>query len=142
MAYFGRYMLGTEIPLSVLTVDADQLPTAPDVPPVLKIWSATTLVLSAQMPVADRFGTTQNKTFFIYPLFLGGAYSAGLYDVTFSWDISSFAGVEAGNFEVVAGGHSDGAIIAMTLYHRPEADYVVWQNTAGKLQRSRNPRVT
>lgn len=140
--YLGRIQLGAELPISCLTVDANSLPTAPDAPPALKIWSGTTLILSAQMPVNDRFGTSTVCTFFLYPLFLGGQYATGTYDVNLSWKIGSFVGVEDAKFDVVAGGHADGAIVAMTLYRRPEADFVVWQTTGGKLQRGRGPKVS
>lgn len=141
MAYLGRHQLGNTMPVTVLTVDASNLPTAPDVPPVMKIWSGTTLILSAQMPVADRYGTSTNTTLFIYPLFLGASYAAGLYDVSLTWKIGTFVGVEDGTFEILAGGNADGSIIAMTLYRRPEADFVVWQTNSGKLQRGRGPKL-
>jgi hypothetical protein len=74
-------------------------------------------------------------------VFLDGRFSTGRYDVLVTWEIGGTVYASSGMFDVVAGGDVGGAVIAQTVYHRPEADYVVYQTNAGTLERSRNPKL-
>ena len=139
--YLGRQQLGTELLIPCLTVDGSGLPTAPDVSPSVRILSGTTLVMSAALPVVDRYGAATNCTYFVLPVFLDGRFSVGSYDVIVEWEIGGTVYAESGTFAVVAGGDSGGAVIAMVLHHRPESDFVVYQTTAGTLERGRGPKL-
>lgn len=140
--YLGRYQLGEDMPLPLTTVDASNLPTAPDNAPVAQIFNSSgTQVMSGRMPVMDRYGTSTACTFFMLPVYLSGDYSAGLYSYVLTWNIAAAPFVETGTFEVVAGGDSNGTVIAMTFFHKPQADFVVYQTDAGKLRRGRGPKL-
>lgn len=138
----GRFQLGTEIPLSVLTVNGSNVPSAPTVCPRIEVWSTTAKVVSDKLiPVMDRYGTEVDATLFAYNLFLGGGFAAGLYTVYYRYLLGTYEALVEDTFEIVAGGDKDGAVISMYYFDRPQAKYVVMQLDSGKLVKGRNPRV-
>lgn len=139
MSYLGRYQLGQLVPLSLVTRSADRAPAVPDTAPIAKVYnSGGTLVATKKMPVVDRDAQTG---LFQYPLFLGPEYATGEYMVDIGYLISASAFAETFTFEVVAGGDSDGEVIAMYFYERPHAEHIVYQVSSGRLKQGRNPRV-
>lgn len=138
----GRYALGEEIPLHVLCVDAAGTPVTPDYPPNLKVWNtAGTKVVNKLVPHVDPGGQTG---LFGMRVFLGADFAVGYYTATWSWSDTSgaHAGVEFSTFEIVAGGNSNGAVVAITHHHTPAANYVVKQLTRGAISKGRTPRLT
>jgi len=138
MTYLGRYQLGQELVVSLACLDADGVATLPDRPPRMKIWSSSAKVVNKDIPIMDRYGTTG---YFSFRQFLGSDFAAGWYTVILLYTLASgtHVGVQAGSFEVVAGGHSDGNIISMCYYTRPHADFCVTHLDSGKIQQRRNP---
>jgi hypothetical protein len=135
----GRYQLGEEIPLSVLCVDADGAPANPSVAPHMDIYRGATQVLAGKLlPQLDPGGATG---LFGLRLFLGADFSEGRHTVVYRYLTGSYLGQQTEEFEVVAGGHRDGAVLAMHWYERPHARFVVQQLDSGKLVKGRNPRV-
>lgn len=136
--YRGRYSLGQEIPLGVLTVNADGTPTLPTTAPHMDIFSSSAKVLEGKLiPIIDRGGQTG---YFQYPLFLGPLFAAGRYSVIYRYLVGSYLGQVEDVFEVLAG-DDEGAVIAMYWYERPHAAFVVQQLDSGLLVRGRNPRL-
>lgn len=149
MAMRGRWFLGDEIPLGVLTTDGAGTPTLPDACPALEIYSSAGKVLGgwvpggmngngSLVPIQDRYGTTG---LFGTRLFLGPAFAPGLYQATYRWKISTFLGLEVDTFEVLAGGSVKGSPLAMYFHRQPQADFLVRQLDSGRLVSNRNPRV-
>ncbi len=139
MSYRGRFQLGTEVTLAVLTVNGSNLPSFPDAAPVVEVWSSTGLVLAGRaMPVVDRYGTTG---LFQLSTFLDARFSAGRYTAVYRYEVGSYEGLVEEVFEIVAGGDPAGAVIAMHYYDRPHAKFVVMQLDGGSLLARRNPRV-
>lgn len=137
--YRGRYQLGQEVPLGVLCLNAADTPTAPDRAPTMKVWDAAgTRVADLAIPALDRYAVTG---LFRHRLFLDGRFAAGRYTVTYHWNAGSFVGLDADTFEIAAGGHADGSVVAMTWYHRPQAEFIVQQLNSGAIVKGRNPRL-
>lgn len=138
--YLGRFQLGTRVPFRLQCLDGEGGSNAlPDNPPWCKVWNSSgSLVASFEMPVSDRYSQTG---LFLTELFLGRDYSAGQYSVTYSYRNSTYHGRQQDTFEVIAGGHADGAVVAMHFYVLPHATYVVQQLESGKIVQGRNPKV-
>ena len=135
----GRRQVGEEIPLTVLTVNAAGTPSFPAAAPHLDIYSSTAKVVEGQLlPVMDRTGVTG---LFGHRMRLGGEFSPGRYSVVYRWKVGDYYGQSTDTFEVVAGGHGDGTVIAAHWYERPHADFLVLQLDSGKLVRGKNPTV-
>lgn len=105
--------------------------------PQMKIWdSAGSRVTAKDMPLLDRI--TQVGLFH-YPLYLGSGYSAGQYRVTYYATVGSYEYLGEDGFEIIAGGHQDGAVVGMYFYFRPHANFIVEQLASGKIIKGRNP---
>jgi len=140
MAYLGRYRQGDTVRLQVRCTDASQTPVLPADPPQATVYSpGNTKLLAASLPIRDRHSLTG---LFSYPLYLGGDYAtAGHYQVRYVWKTGSHHGIEVDQFEVIAGGHADGAVTSLYSYRRPQADFLVHGLESGKIIAGRNPRV-
>lgn len=139
MSYRGRYQLGQEIPLGVLTVNASGAPSFPTTAPHMDVFSGSAKVVSGKLlPVVDRGGQTG---YFHYPLYLGPQFAAGRYSVVYRYLVGTYLGQVEDTFEVIAGGDDEGEVLAMHWFERPQADFVVQQLSSGKLVRGRNPRI-
>lgn len=136
--FLGRYFQGQTIDLRVQARDVNGTPAAVAAAPVVKVWRGATLLLNAPMPVLDRYQVTG---LFHLPLFLGGAYTAGNYQVVYYYVAGSRRGVEVDGFEVTPGGHGDGDVISMYFLDRPDARFLVQKLTSGKIIQGRNPTV-
>jgi hypothetical protein len=136
--YRGRFQLGFEVPLGVLCVNGSDTPVAPTAAPLMEVYSASALVLSKRIPPLDRAAVTG---LFQYGLFLGPLFSTGAHTVVYHWASGGTSYASADTFEIIPGGHQDGAVISLYFYERPGARFLVQQLDAGKLVRGRNPRV-
>ncbi len=137
--YLGRKQLGTTLDLYLQCTDADGVKAMPTYVPWLKVWLASTLILSAEMPLVDK---SAQVGLFRYPLFLGDAYSVGYGTVAMHYRVSTKYGIEARSFEIVPGGDAAGQVLGMCFYPRPQADFVVYQTESGEIRKGRNPRVS
>ena len=136
--YRGRFQQGQTLGMLLVTTDASSTPQKPDRPPVLKIWQGATLVLSAEVPMIDR---ATDLGHFLARVFLGNSFPAASYEVTFQWQVGSYAGMQTDNFDVVPGGSPDGNIMAMYFYRRPHANFVIQSLESGRIIEGRNPVV-
>ena len=138
--HIGRYQLGVEVPLSVVTTNSSGDAAAPDACPTVVIYTSAAVRVSGyngkKIPVVDAANTTG---LFRYGAFLGPVFAAGRYTVVYQWVIGAFTGKEVSYFDVIAGGNSDGAVIAMAELQRPHARFVVQHLSSGKLSSNRNP---
>ena len=136
--FISRFQLGSWLFATVRTVDAASTPVVPTNPPTIKVWSSSAVVLTAEMPVVDRYSLTG---LFTYPVFLGSAYAAGQYTITYHWVTGSYIGFADDNFEILPGGNSGGQNLSSYFFSRPHADFIVSQLETGVLVAGRNPRV-
>jgi hypothetical protein len=137
--YRGRYRLGEEPLFTVLCVNNSGVPVEPDTAPTLRLYASDgTAVTTKTLPAIDRYARTG---LFGLRLYLGADFALGQYLVLYQYSVSATAKGAWDRFEVVGGGHKDGAVLAMAYFHRPNADFIVQQLTSGKIQRGRNPRV-
>lgn len=140
MAYRGRYQLGQHLPLLVLCRNGNDTPTVPSDVPRATIWSpGNTRILAKDVPVLDRFGQTG---LFGGVVFLNNDYSThGTYTIEYRYLAGGHYGIDTDQFEIMAGGHKDGSVIAMHYFDRPHAKFIVQQLDSGRLVQGRNPSV-
>ena len=136
--FMGRKQLGTWINVWLQCRNGD-VPTMPDSIPWLKIWRPDgALAMALGIPVMDK---TIARGLFCLPLFLGSEFSAGQHSLAAFYAIGGASMVQTGTMAIIAGGDADGAVLGMHWYHRPHADFVVYQRESGKVFRGRNPRI-
>lgn len=137
MSFLGEYQLGDRVPLSLVTVNADDTPTLPDAAPQADIYSGSALVASVRLPVLDL-----TRQVFGLRLPLASGFATGAYDVAFRWLLSGTENGATARFEVRAGGNAEGTVIGLT-YFLPnlERPALVFQTDAGFVGAYRNPRV-
>lgn len=134
--YMGRYQLGEHVPLRVLT-NTNRAAVVPDYPPVAKVFDSSGSVrFNKRIPVSDRYGQTG---LFSFRLFLDSTFATGHYSVTFTWIQGTDVGCSVGEFDIVAGGDADGAIIALHRYQTANAQFIMREMDSGELRAGRNP---
>lgn len=138
--FLGKFQLGEWLPLSLVTHNASGTPTLPDAAPTAKIVdSSGTTVDTINMPIG------KSKAFitagFEHIHRLDSDYSAGVYMIFYRWATGSgaFSGAQSQQFEIVAGGDSDGNVMGMTWMPKPQSADVVYQLDGGGLRAGRNP---
>lgn len=136
--YLGRQPLGQEAAFSVTAAGVDGIPAWPSDPPFIDVWRGATLILSGlQMAKID----TSVVGRFRINLFLDRRFSVGQYRTILRWKVGSHRGVRIDHWEIVAGGHVDGAVIGMAYHEMPFASFLVQQLDSGNLVRGKNPKV-
>jgi hypothetical protein len=139
MSYRGRFQIGQEIPLGALCRDGNGTPTVPTLPPLMEIRDdAGAKIVSKKIPIMDRYGQTG---LFQYNQFLDGRFSVGHYTVIFYYTAGSYLGIDTDEFDLVAGGNEEGAVISMYYFAKPHASFVVQQTSGGLLFAGRNPSI-
>jgi hypothetical protein len=135
--FIGRFQLGQIVPLLLVTKNAAGTPTVPNAPPTIKVWAPNgTEVLGAAIPMIDRYVQTG---IFQGRVFLSALFAAGLYVVTYYYQVGSYQGLATDNFEIMPGGDPDGNVMAMYFYRQPQADFIVQSLDSGKIVQGRNP---
>lgn len=136
--YIGRWQLGTYVPLTVLTQAANGAAILPDDQVNLVLFDTATYTRQGpyRLPVVD---SVNRPGVFTYGLFLTSDFSPGRYIVEFRWNVAGYIGLKADIFDVVEGGNSDGSIVSIDFWNRPEADYVIAILDGGKIIQGRNP---
>ena len=134
-----RIQHGDFIPVRV------ELPISPIEPPLLTItspdgssWSMLMAYLGTRPGAA---GSTLHA--FNLAFFAGSSMPLGIYMLTVSFfgpDLASQT-MTIDPIEVVSGGDSGGAVIALYGYDRPEGRYTLAQLASGRLVQGRNPRL-
>lgn len=138
--YLGRYQLGDYVPIEVHLTNASGVVTAPttatDRAPIASVYKGSAKVDS--FPISPH---TPDLKLFRKHLRLSSSYAAGQYVVAVLWvnGGGGFYGHDEFFFEVVPGGASDGAIIALAEYQRPDSINVLWQEDGGKIKNGKNP---
>lgn len=136
---FQRVQLGDEVSISFQTYDSSGNPVAPDSPPTLRVYAENgTNVYNKSFPPKDNGFVTGLFGHFVR---LGAEYSEQVYSWRAGYEVSSVAGVASGFFEVMPGGHADGAVIAMHWFESPAGSAIVYQTDSGKVKHGRNPRI-
>lgn len=139
--YYGRFMLGEHVGLSVQCLNASNVPTNPAAAPLLNIYNtAGTAVLTdadQKVPPKDVGKTTG---LFEYSLFLDSQFSVGIFVVHFAYTISA-SRARLGVFEVLAGGDDKGPYTSMHWYHPPHSKFIVGETADGTTEDRRNPYV-
>ena len=137
--FLGHYQLGDCAHVYVQTLNASDAPTAPDDCPSLRVTnSAGTTVLNQKLHVVEPDEITG---LFHYPLTLDESFSAGDYQLTLTYGVSTHSGLETQALTVLAGGNADGPVTSMIAYERPQAKFVVHGLASGRIKPGRNPRV-
>lgn len=139
--YRGQAQLGEEIYVGVPCRNASRSPALPDESPTMRVYDHTgTLVVSRQIPVQDRYGTTG---LFADRLFLGSLFNVGRYFVLYTWttDSGAFSGAELDLFDILTGGDADGQFLSLFFVETAQADFLVGQTNGGILTHNRNPRI-
>jgi len=133
----GRYHIGGEAAMAVLTKDSSGVPTNPDSAPTYSIYNSagTPIIANRKMPPVEKLQVTGQ---FGCGQFLGYEFSEGTYMVLYKWTIGGFNGAEIENIEVLPG-DGGGDNIAMAILRKPHATFVLRQLTSGKLAAGRNP---
>jgi hypothetical protein len=140
MSYLGRFRQGDSVNLVLFTKNASGVPTLPSDCPQAKVWDPTgALVATFQVPIVDRYVQT---AIFQHQLRLGPGYSAlGNYRIAYYYLAGTCHGLVEDTFEVVAGGHQDGAVNAIFYFDKPWAKFLVFALDSGNLAMGRNPRI-
>lgn len=136
--FIGRFQLGEIVPIVVWARNNAGTPAVPSSHPEARIYDAAgTLVQTHSLPLVDSADTVGR---FRYELPLGTQYAVGYYDVKIEYTISAVVYAELMSFQVLAGGHTDGALIAAELYNSPHSPWLVAETDRGALLAHRNPR--
>lgn len=135
----GRFQLGTRINIRLQCLDSSGSPAMPSAVPAIKVWTqGGTLVLNKEIPVEDK---RIQPGLFHYSLFLGNTFAAGNYHGEKFYMSGSTPVVETFCFDAIAGGNTAGQAISAIFYHRPQADFIVYQVESGQIRFGANPRV-
>jgi hypothetical protein len=138
--YLGRYQLGEEVTVDLLCQTATGAPQAPDLAPVVLVYDlrASTKLLTARLPPLD---PGRQPALYRYRYRLGPGLALGPYAACLCYRVSGQAQVRQVVWDVVAGGHGDGAVISQYHLLRPEAAYLVQRTESGARIFGRNPSV-
>jgi len=137
--YLGRYMLGEWVPFKVVTRSTARVPSSPTAAPTLRIYDAAgNTVATSSMPIYQK--NIRTGTFILEKL-LDSSFSAGQHVALIEFTVGGNALKELHHFEVIAGGHSQGAYLGIHFYRPPHADYLVGITEDGSTDRRKNPKV-
>lgn len=134
----GRYQLGTRVPIRLQCLDSNGSPVMPDQVPVLKVWAnGGTLIVNKLMPVEDK---EDQVGLFLYELFLDKNFATGNYHGDTFYVSGALAIMTPFWFDVIPGGDAGGQVVSTFFYHRPQADFIVYQTEGGQIRFGSNPR--
>lgn len=137
--FLGFYQLGDLLPLRCRTQNAAGTPLTPAAAPQARIIAEDgNTALTVSLPMHDQERLTG---YFHHQVSLSGQFSSQRYTVIYSWlnGVTPMAITE--EFEVILGGSASGAGIAMHFFRQEAADYVLYQDDTGELNKLRGPEV-
>lgn len=138
--WVGRFRLGEWVPIIVRTSNDSLTPTKADATPVAVVYdSSGSPVANFKVPIADQSYVTG---LFKERIFLDSNFSTGYHSVIIHFAVGSVQKVQVVEFEIVAGGDSDGSGISLYHFRYPSRDYVLVQTDGGWLRKLRNPRIS
>lgn len=138
--FLGRYQQGQEVPLWVQVLSNAGVPVLPEEAPRADFYSETGLPISGKsIPILEPAATIGLFQGFQY---LDDGWALGRYTVIFRWTANGGElGEERAVFEILPGGDGSGQVLALSYYHRPQADFWVQQRTSGRVFKGKNPRI-
>ena len=138
MSWIGRYQLGGWVPLTIECYDSSSDDSASDTAPEFTVYNASgTEVANGRL----RHEVGDEDHVYTGEVRLTSSFAAGMYWVLFEFTDGLFTGQELQNFEVVGGGNSSGAYIALHAYEAPHANILVGQLDGGTLEARKNPSI-
>ncbi len=135
--YLGAAQLGERFPIGAFcdSAFAGGAAVSPASAPTITVWNdAGSVVYQGAIPPVD---LTAGQGLFSRTLHLGPAFSVGRHAVKVDYGTRS----AIAHFEILPGGSTDGAVIAIAYVDRPHARFVVQQLDSGRIVRGREPRV-
>ena len=133
--YVGRFALGQFVPLFAACRDGNGDAVSPTSAPTFTVYKSTDTPISGADTVPMPPLAKDDQTgLFLYHLRLGSSFSTGRYHVLIEYAYSGGTGAIQRVFEVIGGGHSSGAYLAIHQYRRPHASYLVGQLDSGTLE--------
>lgn len=134
MTWLGRYQVGDFVPLVLQSTTTAGVAVTPTVAAVTaKLYNASgVLVTTISLGLNNKVQTVG--------LFRSRwlATAVGVWMVVYDWSDGT-AQKKVERFEVVAGGSSSGAVVALHATELPEATYLLLQGANGTLYYGRNP---
>lgn len=139
MAYIGRFQLGEILPLRLQCRTSAATEVAPTAAPTYQIYKTndTAIVAATKLGPYIKGALTG---WFAGEEFLDSTFSAGRYNVVYTWASGGSTYRRTDTFEVTAGGNTTGQYIGQKFVRFPHADYVVGLADGGTLEWRRNPR--
>ncbi len=128
----GRFFAGAFVPIAVLAKEDDDLPESA---PTVRIYRGDTLIVSANMPVADRA-----NGWFVLEKQMDATFTAGHYAAHVSYVLDGSPRVAIFYFECLGGAGAAGAVVSMAFYDRPHAKFLVQRLDSNIRRLVRNPR--
>ncbi len=136
--HLGRFTAGQFVHIPCHTRSNGHAPFSPPTAPRATIYDSSDAKLSSFLiPPIDKGGLTG---MFVGKLRLSSTYPAGHYRVAINFVANSVKQLAVCHFEVVAGGHVDGAVVSMQFYPRPHANFLVERLDSNQRLIIKNPR--
>jgi hypothetical protein len=137
MMFLGRFRLGEWVYIPMISRDSGT-PYAPPHAPLCSIYNSSgTKVAAFLIPPVDKNTITG---MFCGRVRLSATYSVDKYRFAINFTANSSTKLVVGHFEVVAGGHVDGAVISNYFYQRPHAAFLVQKLDSEQRLIIKNPR--
>lgn len=140
MSYLGEFFQGEWVSIPLVCRNASGDEANPTAAPVLNIYRADDTPILDDVTMA-RFAQGERTGYFNRAVQLTSSYTAGRYFALITYAVSGSNKAELHFFEVVAGGNSSGAYVALWYYPRPHAKYIVGQLDTGTLEMRRGPKL-
>ncbi len=139
--FLARRQLGQWLEISLQCKNGNNTPSLPADPPMLTIRRASdnVVVYSGEMPIVEKAGVAIG--YFRAKIFLGSDFIIGNYNVQMAFTVGSFTDLQSRTFSVVAGGHSNGQVIGMASFRRPNRTHVIYQVEDGRVLKGSNPKL-
>jgi hypothetical protein len=135
--FLGRVTQGQFLPIPVTTRDGGT-PYAPTAAPLVTIYNSTgTKIALYGMPPVDKGAITG---LFVAIIRMNSLYPVGKYRLAVNFTANSVPKLVVGHFEVVDGGHADGAVNSMYFYPRPHSNFLVEKLDSNQRLLLTNPR--
>ena len=135
--FIGRYQKWAWLPLTV-QCRGNLVSAAPTAAPAFSIYNAAGQKVMGPRTIPPK-APGKVTGFFELEQFLGSEFSDGNYTAHISYAVSGSNYADIRRFEIVPGGHNNGAYINIYSYERPHADYVVGQLDNDVLEFRKNP---
>jgi hypothetical protein len=137
MSYQGRFQIGAQLPLMIVTTDAT-VPAPPDAAPVWTLFEDSTGNVMATGKLYPDFDGGSLTTF-RFPHFLGLALTPGTFTYAIRYAVSGSPFLKTVNVRVLAGGDLRGAVTSACSFPFAENLYILHATDAGSIFAGKNP---